>query len=254
MNDEELRLLRDKFFHSDLSEKERIGFNEELRKNDELRSEVAFELQLRNAFEKEYDAEIENVVQKQFSNQTHWLGSLWKPAVWLGSLMLVVLLIWQFLPSVQHPFTPREGLELLDELVRIGIENNRLDVVAGTEDNWRETLIGALEDRTNYDDLLAEFRTEIEKVKGNCAPLNFHFYGGAIALYRNRNYEQAASLFKCAQEYGAADFGELIQLPLLLQLLGEGEVDQAKVLYQSSTFNATQLPVQAKKMLALTDQ
>ena len=242
MTEQRKATLTERFLDGTLGPAERKELTEALHADPEFSAELSFLAKLDGALQEERFAGLDQRQRRENKLNNKKIAGL----VLILLILVGALGYWLYSRTPAHPFTPREGYELMDGVVAAAIAEEDLGVVAGT--NWRNDLVAGPRVRSKYQEALRTIRQQLDQ-RGYCQDLQLDYYAGLLELYVNRDYDKAAPLLDCVAGSSSPRYADNIKLPMILLRLGQGRVEESSSLLRSSGLPENALPAAAAERL-----
>lgn len=246
MTEDRKNELARKLIARDLTEEDRSDLAEAVKKDEEFREELRFDIGFAEAMERErYDKVEERRKRKALKKK--WRLRI---AIVVGILILAGLsyLAYTKMAPSPEPFTPEEGMELMEEVIANSKTDKRISVVAGT-DSWSSLM--ATEPLTNSNlEKARNLLLEVTARNGNCDDTEVAYFLGTIELYVYRNYDAAENYLECIARDEDFSFPEDAALPVTLMHLGKGDLPAAAERFNLSGLSYDRLPARARRLIS----
>lgn len=247
MTEERKASLLERFLAEELTETEKVELKGAMETDREFAAQVSFNLKLTAAMHEERMSALKTA-RKQERRKRNILRSVGGVLI---LLLLSVLFFWFVRSQPTLPFTPQEGVELMNNVVATAANKEDVAVVAGG--NWRNDLVAGAQVQGKYEEALASLINELDQ-RGYCQDYQLDFYAGMLELYINRSPERAAPFLECLKGKSIKRYSDELKLPLILLRLAQGKDAEAAALFNASGLSYAVLPAAAEDRIMAINQ
>jgi hypothetical protein len=247
MTEERKGILLERFLAEELTEPEKTEFRDAMEGDSDFEAHVNFSLQMSAAMQEDRIGEL-RTQRKQERKKSRLLKVLITGVV----VILLAFVAFQWAKNRKPvPFTPEEGLELMNNVIATATNEGEVAVVAG--DNWRNDLVAGAQVQGKYEEALTTLIAELDQ-RGYCQDYQLDFYAGTLELYISRSPERATPLLECLEDKSIKRYADQLKLPLILLRLAQGRDAEAADLFNKSGMPYTVLPEKARDRISEVNQ
>lgn len=242
MTEERKDELLERFLAEELSEVEKTELTGAMDQDRDFAARVGFSLKMAAAMQEKRVSELAEGRKRARKKR-----KLAKVGLGFGLLLVLAAVVYLWNTSRSSlPFTPAEGMELMNQVVAAAETEGDVAVVAGN--NWRNDLVAGTRVQGKFEEALAGLTIELER-RGYCQDYQLDFYAGVLELYVRRSPDRAAPLLQCLADKSIQRYAEELKLPLVLLRLARGQDGEAAALFDASGLPYTQLPAAARERI-----